>query len=133
MEKTAFTLGAAGLKYILLSAGFAGIVWGIHHSGHVHERKILAKSAEKAAERKDKAVTEISEIEDKADPFIQTETKTIIKYDTSAAQELGRVRGELEGVKRRYEKILLGDWGDTPLPDSVRDEIAEIDDILSRL
>lgn len=133
MEKTAITIAGVGLKYILLSAGFVGIVWGIHHSGHKHERSILAKSAEKAAERKEVAVEEIEDIGEKAESFVQTETKTIIKYDTSAAQELGRVRGELEGVKRRYEKILLGDWGDTPLPDSVRDEIAEIDDILSRL
>lgn len=124
--------GRAAIALIALGA-LSGVVFGIHYQGRLYERKVIAKSAQKAEERKDKGVAAIEGIQAQTDPLVVTEKETIVKTDRQSAIELGRVKGELEALRDRYEKISSGDWGERPLPDVVRDEISEIDDVLSGL
>lgn len=104
-----------------------------HSTGRQWEQAKIKKSAAKAVERAEDADSSIAGIQDEAAPVLKVEEKTIIQYDRAAAIELGKVQGELESLKARYENIILGDWGERDLPNVVRDEISEIDNLLSRL
>jgi len=119
----------------LVVAGFlGGGVFGIHKTGHSHERKIIAKSAAKAEVRADKAEDKIADIQGDIDPIILRETRTIIKTDREAAIRLGEVRGQLKQLRLDYDELqkqLSDDWGNADLPDGVRDQIAKIDKLLS--
>lgn len=124
------------LSVVAVLGLFGGYTAGAYNLGKSHERAKITKEADKAADRADDAVEDIDGLQDKADPIIVTETKTIIKQDRAAIRKLGEVEGQLKALRTDYEKLIKdidSDWADGDLPDGVRQQITKIDELLSGL
>ncbi|PHR91041.1 MAG: hypothetical protein COA69_13390 [Robiginitomaculum sp.] len=129
-------LGAQIIMGAVALGVVSGVVTFIHHTGHTHERKIMLKKAGKAEGRADDAVGQIGKIQTQVAPAATKERETIIRYDRTAAVELGKVKGQLDLIRSNYAKLeqqLREGWGDTDLPDDVRLQLDEIDKLISGL
>lgn len=125
---------------LLKLVGGLGLLGGflllVHKSGHVHERHIIKKEAEAAAERAADAVEEIEINQEKIEPIVVAEKEVIIKQDLAAVRKLGEVEGQLKAIRKEYEHLIESldtDWADADLPDGVREQITKIDHLISGL